>query len=110
MAGGRGTRPRGSRAHALAFERVRGTDPLLAQGASQATKLLQALENEKIITRDGTGTVRLRAGSTIPNWLPQTPTLTRLASVMQAGLEQADAGASTTPAVEKVPTGKAKRS
>lgn len=90
------------------FERVRESDALLAQGASDAGKLLQALENEKAITRDAKGIVRLRAGSTIPNWLPQTPTLAKLASVMQAGLEQAETGASTTPAVEKAPTGKAK--
>lgn len=91
------------------FERVRDADPLLAQGASQATKLIQALENEKVITRDAEGIVRLRAGSSIPNWLPQTPTLAKLASMMRAGLEQADADASTTPSVERVPSGKAKR-
>ncbi|OJY31032.1 MAG: restriction endonuclease [Myxococcales bacterium 68-20] len=91
------------------FERVRESDPLLAQGASDAPKLLQALENEKAITRDAKGLVRLRAGSTIPNWLPQTPTLAKLASLMRAGLKQAEAGASMTPAVEKVPTRKAKR-
>jgi hypothetical protein len=91
------------------FERVRESDALLAQGASDAPKLLQALENEKAITRDAKGIVRLRTGSTIPKWLPQTPTLAKLASVMQAGLEQAETGASTTPAVEKALTGKAKR-
>ena len=88
------------------FERIRESDSLLAQGTSDVSRLLQALENEKIITRDAKGVVRLRAGSTIPNWLPQTPTLAKLASVMRAGLEQAEAGASTTTAVEKVPTGK----
>lgn len=87
------------------FERVRDADLLLAQGASQALKLLDALENEKAITRDTQGVVRLRAGSSIPNWLPQTPALAKLASVMRAGLERAELGAST-PAVEK-PTGKA---
>ncbi len=91
------------------FERVRDADPLLAQGTSQAPKLLEALDNEKVITRDAEGIVRLRVGGTIPNWLPQTPTLAKLASVMRAGLEQADVGASTTTAVEKAPTGKAKR-
>lgn len=91
------------------FERVRKSDPLLAQGASEASKLLQALENEKAITRDAKGIVRLRAGGTIPSWLPQTPTLAKLASVMQAGLDQAEAGASTTTAVGEVPTEKAKR-
>jgi hypothetical protein len=90
------------------FEQVHASDPLLAQGASDASKLLQALENEKVITRDSKGIVRLRAGSTIPNWLPQTPTLAKLASVMRAGLEQAEAGASTAPAFEKTPTWKAK--
>lgn len=91
------------------FERVCESDPLLAQGASDASKLLQALDNEETITRDANGIARLRAGSTIPNWLPQTPTLAKLASVMRAGLEQADASASTTPAVEELPTRKAKR-
>jgi hypothetical protein len=71
--------------------------------------LLEALENEKVITRDAKGIVRLRAGGAIPNWLPQTPMLAKLASVMRAGLDRAEAGASTTPALEKVPTGKAKR-
>ena len=88
---------------------IRESDPLLAQGTSDVSRLLQALENEKVITRDANGFVRLRAGSTIPNWLPQTPTLAKLASVMRGGLEQAEAGASTTTAVEKVPSGKAKR-
>lgn len=91
------------------FERVRRADPLLVQGASQAPKLLEALENERVITRDAKGIVRLRAGSSIPNWLPQTPTLAKLASVMRAGLEQAENGASTTSAVERPPTGKTKR-
>lgn len=76
------------------FARVRESDPLLAQGVSDASKLLQALENEKVITRDAKGIVRLRAGSTLPNWLPQTPTLAKLASVMRAGLEQAAGGES----------------
>lgn len=91
------------------FERIRESDSLLAQGTSDVSQLLQALENEKVITRDAKGVVRLRAGSTIPKWLPQTPTLAKLASVMRAGLEQAEAGASTSTAVDKVPTGKAKR-
>lgn len=90
------------------FERIRESDPLLGQGASDATKLLQALENEKIITRDAKGIVRLRAGHLIPNWLPQTPTIAKLASVMQAGLEQSGAGVATTATGEKVATGKAK--
>ncbi|AKF86362.1 hypothetical protein MFUL124B02_25795 [Myxococcus fulvus 124B02] len=89
------------------FERVRESDPLLAQGTSQAPQLLDALENEKAITRDAKGIVRLRAGSAIPNWLPQTPTLTKLASVMRAGLERAEDRAATTPAIEK-PAGKVK--
>lgn len=88
------------------FERVRDSDPLLAQGASDAAKLLQTLDDNKVITRDTKGIVRLRAGGTIPNWLPQTPTLAKLASVMRAGLDAA-VGASTAPAVELVPTGKA---
>jgi hypothetical protein len=91
------------------FERIRDADSLVAQGTSQAPKLLEALENEKVITRDAKGIVRLRAGGAIPNWLPQTPMLAKLASVMRAGLDRAEAGASTTPALEKVPTGKAKR-
>ncbi|MCL2726632.1 MAG: hypothetical protein FWD69_19605 [Polyangiaceae bacterium] len=89
------------------FERLHESDPLLAQGTSQAPKLLEALENEKAITRDPKGIVRPRVGGSIPNWLPQTPTLTKLASVMREGLDRADAGAST-PAVEKQ-TGRAKR-
>jgi hypothetical protein len=89
------------------FQRLRESDPLLSQGVSDTSKLLQALE--KVITRDAKGVVKLRAGSTIPNWLPQTPTLAKLASVMRAGLEQAESGAATTPDVEKAPVGKAKR-
>ncbi len=92
-----------------AFERVRESDPLFAQGVSEVSKLLQALENEKVITRDANGIARLRAGGTIPKWLPQTPTLSRLASAMRVGIEKAEAGASTTPAVDTVPTGRAKR-
>lgn len=91
------------------FERVRDADPLLAQGVSQAPKLLEALENEKVITRDAKGVLRLRAGCAIPNWLPQTPTLAKLASVMRAGLEQAEQDVSAALAVEKAPAGKAKR-
>jgi hypothetical protein len=93
------------------FERVRDSDPLLANGAadSQATKLLDALEGEKAITRDAKGIVRLRAGGSIPNWLPQTPTLAKLASVMREALERAEQGVGTAPGAEKVPTGKAKR-
>jgi hypothetical protein len=91
------------------FERVHASDPLLAQGVSDGSKLLHALENEKSITRDMNGIARLRAGSIVPYWLPQTPTLAKLASVMRAGLEQAEAGTSKTPAVEKMPVGKTKR-
>lgn len=91
------------------FKKIRDSDPLLVQGASDAYKLLQALENEKTITRDAKGIVRLRAGSTIPNWLPQTPTLAKLAGVMRAGLDHAAVGASPAPLVEKVPDGRAKR-
>jgi hypothetical protein len=93
------------------FEGIRDADPLLADGAadSQVTKLLDALENEKAITRDTKGVVRLRAGASIPNWLPQTPTLAKLASVMREALERAEQGATTTPAVERVPTRTAKR-
>ncbi|EYF06005.1 Eco57I restriction-modification methylase domain-containing protein [Chondromyces apiculatus] len=93
------------------FERIRESDPLIADGTadSQSTKLLEALENEKAITQDGKGIVRLRARGSIPNWLPQTPTLARLASVMLGALERAEQGAATTPAVEKVTTGRAKR-
>ncbi len=93
------------------FERARDADPLLANSAadSQAAKLLDALEDEKAITRDAKGIVRLRAGGSIPNWLPQTPTLAKLASVMRGALERAEQGVSTAPAVEQIPTGKAKR-
>lgn len=83
------------------FEQVRGSYPLLAQGTSQTSKLLDALENEGTITRDVKGLVRLRADGSIPNWLPQTPTLAKLASVMRVGLEYAEAGASKPPAGEK---------
>jgi hypothetical protein len=92
------------------FERARESDPLIAQGAadSQVTKLLDALENENVITRDTMGIVRLRAVTSIPNWLPQTPTLAKLARVMHVGLEHAEASASKTLAGEK-PAGKTKR-
>lgn len=88
------------------FERVRESDPLLVQGISEAQKLLQALENEGAITRDAKGIVRLRVGGTIPNWLPQTPTLAKLASVMRAGLVQAGADAATTITIQTAQTGK----
>jgi hypothetical protein len=91
------------------FASAHESDPLLAQGTSNASALLQALVSEKVITLDEKGIARLRAGSSTPNWLPQTPTLARLASVMRAGLEQAEAGDSTTVEFEKSPTGKAKR-
>lgn len=90
------------------LERIRASDPLLTQGTSDVPRLLQALENEKVITRDVKGIVKLRPDSTIPNWLPQTPTLTKLASVMHGGLEHPESGAATTPVVGKVPVGKAK--
>jgi hypothetical protein len=91
------------------FERVRSSDPLLVRGAaeSQTSKLLAALEDAKAITRDANGVVRLRAGGSIPNWLPQTPTLAKLASVMRPGLERADVGVPEAPAAE-TPLGKAK--
>lgn len=93
------------------FERVRGVDPLLLDGAvdSQTTKLLDALENENAITRDANGVARLRPEGTIPNWLPQTPILGKLASVMLDALRHAEQEATGTPATEEVPTGKAKR-
>ena len=82
------------------FERVRHSDPLLNEGSSDVDALLRALENERAITLDASGVVRLRAGAAVPNWLPQTPTLSRLASVLLAGLAQADVSASTTAPVE----------
>lgn len=91
------------------FERVRASDPLLAEGVSDASMLLGALESEGVITRDAKGIARLRAGSALPNWLPQTPTLAKLASIMRAGLERAEAGAEAAPVVEKVPLRKATR-
>lgn len=90
------------------FERIRNGDPLLAQGTSQASTLLEALANERVITRDAKGIARSHTEKTVPNWLPRTPTLDKLASAMRAGLDKAQASASTTT-VEKVPTGKAKR-
>jgi len=91
------------------FERVRASDALLTQGSSDTNKLLEALENEKAITVDTKGVVRQRSASAAPNWLPQTPTLAKLASVMQHGLEQAKPLASATPAGGKAVTRKAKR-
>ena len=90
------------------FQRVRGSDSLLTQGASKAVELLGALENEGAITRDAKGIVKLHTGGSIPNWLPRTPMLAKLASLMRAGLDRAEAGTSATPAAEK-PTGKTKR-
>lgn len=92
------------------FEGVRESDPLLVQGLSNASTLLQALEGEKAITRDAKGVVRLRIGGTVPSWLPQTPLIAKLANVMQGGLEQAEADGSANPAIEieKASTGKAK--
>lgn len=85
------------------FERVRDADPLLADGAadSQATKLLDALEHEKAITRDAKGLVRLRAGGSIPHWLPQIPTLAKLAIKMREALERAERGVGSKPVVEE---------
>jgi hypothetical protein len=91
------------------FERIHASDPLLAQGTSNAPNLLLALENEKAITRDAEGIVRVHAGGAIPNWLPQTPTLAKLTNVMRVGLEQAESGVTTTTVVENVPDGKEKR-
>jgi hypothetical protein len=92
------------------FERICDSDALLAGGAtdSEAQKLLDALETATAITRDGKGMVRLRTGGTIPNWLPQTPTLAKLAVSMRRGLERAERGANDMPAVESIPTGKVK--
>ena len=92
------------------FERVRDSDSLLAEGAaqSQAPKLLAALETAKAITQDSKGIVRLRAGASIPNWLPQTPVLAMLASMMRDALDRAEGGGSAAPAVEVPPTEKAK--
>ncbi|MBL8679272.1 MAG: N-6 DNA methylase [Myxococcales bacterium] len=91
------------------FERIRSSDPLLQQGASDTSTLLQALENEKLITRDARGIVRLRAGKSIPNWLPQTPTLAKLVRVMRAGLDRAEARQSATSTIEVPAVEKAKR-
>lgn len=92
------------------FEGVRDSDPLLREGAaeSQATKLLAALATAKAITQDAKGIIRLRAGGSIPNWLPQTPTLAKLASMMRGALERAEHGASAASTVETLPLGKAK--
>jgi hypothetical protein len=93
------------------FERARDSEPLLAAGAadSQATKLLAALETAKAITQDAKGLVRLRAGASIPSWLPQTSILAKVASAMRSALEEAEHGAGAKPAIDALPTGKAKR-
>jgi hypothetical protein len=93
------------------FERVCDSDPLLAEGAaeSQIMKLLAALETAKTITQDAKGIARLRAGASIPNWLPQTSTLTRLAITMRDALDRAERGSSAAPVVEKLATGKVER-
>ncbi|MBP0588718.1 SAM-dependent DNA methyltransferase [Paraburkholderia sp. LEh10] len=93
------------------FEQIRSSDPILTDGAaeSKATNLLAALETAKAITQDSKGIVRLHAGGTIPAWLPQTPVLAKLASVLRSGIERAEQGASTTLTVETVQTEKAKR-
>lgn len=85
------------------FERTRDSDPLVIQGAaeSQATKLLTALDNAKAITRGADGNVRIRAGCSIPTWLPQTPTIAKLGSVMHAGLVRAEVGDSEISVVER---------
>jgi hypothetical protein len=95
----------------LSFEHIRESALLVAKDASQSqvTKLLDALENERAVTRDSKGVVRIRAGSSIPNWLPQTPALASLASAMLAALERAEKGAASSPVVEKARGGKAKR-
>ena len=84
------------------FERIRNVDPLLTTGAldSQVGKLLDSLENEKAVTRDTSGIVRVRAGASIPGWLPLTPTLARLASVMCEPLERAEPGPDGSLTVE----------
>lgn len=93
------------------FERIRNSDPLVTTGAfdSQLGKLLDSLENEKAVTRDTSGTVRVRAGASIPGWLPLTPTLARLASVMREPLERAEVGADSSLTVEIVSPVEARR-
>jgi len=93
------------------FERVRGADPLLASGAgeSQTTRLLDALENERAITRDANGIARRPAGGSIPGWLPQTPSLAKLATLMRGPLEHAEQGAASAPDVESVSPGESKQ-
>jgi hypothetical protein len=93
------------------FERIRNGDQLLTTGApdSEVGKLLDSLENEKAVTRDPTGIVRVRAGAAIPGWLPLTPTLSRLASVMREPLERAELGADSSLTVETVSPVMAKR-
>ena len=93
------------------FERIRASDALLLEGAAgvQAQKLLGALETAMAITLDNKGTVRLRTGAIIPNWLPQTHTLTKLATLMHGGLMRAEQGAGAVPAMVAVSTEKAKR-
>jgi hypothetical protein len=93
------------------FERVRSCDALIEFGAlgGQVPRLLDALENERAITRSTNGTVRLRAGGSIPNWLPQTPIVNKLARLMREGLERAERGSSTTVTEEQVDAQKAKR-
>ncbi|CAJ4819446.1 Eco57I restriction-modification methylase domain-containing protein [Burkholderia pseudomallei] len=95
----------------MEFEHIRESDALLAEGAadSQVFRLLDALETAKAITQDSKGNVRLRLGGTIPTWLPQTPALAKLASVLSGGLERAERGASATHAAETIATEKAKR-
>ncbi|WP_433704189.1 Eco57I restriction-modification methylase domain-containing protein [Paraburkholderia sacchari] len=91
-------------------EHAHDADALLAVGAtdSKIQNLLDALEVAKAVTRDASGKVRVSASGLIPTWLPQTPTLVRLASVMRDGLEKAERGANPTRAVDSGPTGKEK--
>lgn len=93
------------------FQNILNADPLLARNAeaSLATKLLDVLETEKAVTRDSKGVVRERAGASLPKWLPQTPILGNLGSIILPALERAEAGVEISTAVDTVRTGKAKR-
>lgn len=90
------------------FQRILESDGLLGQGSSDTSKVLQALENEKVITRDPKGVVRIAAGSVIPSWLPQTPTLAKLASLLRAGLVHSESGTTATAVTEEA-VGEAER-
>ena len=72
------------------FARVRSADPVLIScaDANKVEVMLGVLEDEGLIVRGTDGVVRVREGVVVPNWLPQTVGVERIARVANVALNR----------------------